>query len=79
MNFLKIFMYVFCLCWVFVVVHGLSLVPASGAALWLWCMGFLLQGLPLLLSTGSRHTGSVVVVLGLGCSVACGILPDQES
>ena len=30
MNFLKIFMYVFCLCWVFVVVHGLSLVPASG-------------------------------------------------
>ena len=35
---------------------------------------------PLLLqSTGSRHTGSVVVAHGPSCSAACGILPDQGS
>ena len=27
----------------------------------------------------SRHAGSVVVVHGPSCSVACGILPDQAS
>ena len=30
-------------------------------------------------STGSRRVGSVVVVHGLSCSVACGIFPDQGS
>ena len=30
-------------------------------------------------STGSRHTGSVIVAHGPSCSTACGILPDQGS
>ena len=30
-------------------------------------------------STGSRHTGSVVVAHGLTCSVTCGIFLDQGS
>ena len=42
-------------------------------------MGFSLRWLLPLWSTGSRFTGSVVVVHGLNCSSACGILPDQES
>ena len=35
--------------------------------------GFSLQ------NTGSRHTGSVVVVQGFSCSMACGIFLDQGS
>ena len=31
----------------------------------------------LLLSTGSRRAGSVIVAHGPSCSTACGILPDQ--
>ena len=45
----------------------------------LWCAGFSLRWLLLLRSTGSRHTGSVVVAHGLSCSAACGIFPDQGS
>ena len=33
----------------------------------------------LVVSTGSRRTGSVVVAHGPSCSAACGILPDQGS
>ena len=40
--------------WVFVAVHGLSLVAASGGYSSLQCTGFLLWWLPLLQSTGSR-------------------------
>ena len=39
--------------------------------------GFLLRWLLLLQSSGSRCVGSVAVSLGLCCSAACGILPDQ--
>ena len=47
----------FWLCWVFVAVHGLSLVAASGAYSSLRCTGFSLRWLLLLRSTGSRRAG----------------------
>ena len=46
----------FWLCWVFVAVHGLSLVAASGGYFSLCCAG-LLRWLLLLRSMGSRHAG----------------------
>ena len=45
--------------------HGVSLVAASGGYSSLRCAGFSLQWLLLLRSTGSRCVGSVVVALGL--------------
>ena len=45
------------LSWVFVAVHGLSLVVASGGYSSLRCAGFSLRWLLLLRSTGSRHEG----------------------
>ena len=45
------------LCWVFVAVHGLSLVVASRGYSSLRCGGFSLWWLLLLWSTGSRHVG----------------------
>ena len=47
----------FWLRWVFVAVHGLSLVAVSGSCSSLWCAGFSLQWLLLLQSTGSWHMG----------------------
>ena len=55
--FIFIFFLHFCLCWVFVAAHGLSLVAASGDYSSVWCTGFSLQWLLLLLSMGSRCTG----------------------
>ena len=52
-----LFIYLFRLRWVFVAVHGLSLVAASGGYSSLRCVGFSLRWLLLLQSTGSRHTG----------------------
>ena len=49
--------------------RGLSLVAVSGGYSSLRCVGFSLQWLLLLQSTGSRHTGSVVVAHGLS---SCG-------
>ena len=43
------------------------------------CGDFSLWRLLSLQSTGSRSTGSVVVVPGRSCPVACGIFPDQGS
>ena len=51
----------FWLLWVFVAVRWLSLVAAGRGSSWLRCVGFSQQWLLLLLSTGSRHAGSVVV------------------
>ena len=51
--------------WVFIAMHGLSLVAARGGSSLV--VG---GGLLLLWSTGSRHTDSVVVVNRLSCSVA---------
>ena len=59
------FFFFFWLRWVFVAARGLSLVVASGGYSLLRCAGFSLRWLLLLQSTGSRHTGSVVVVHGL--------------
>ena len=63
-SFLKnIYLFIYCLfiyfwlCWVFVAAHGLSLVVASGGYSLLRCVGFSLQWLLLLQSTGSRHAG----------------------
>ena len=67
------------MCWVFVSVRGLSLVAASAGHSLLRCMGLSLSRPLLLRSTGSRRAGSVVVVHGPSCSVACGIFPDQGS
>ena len=69
----------FWLCWVFIAVHRLSVVAASGSYSSLRCAGFSLRWLLLLQSTGSRRTGSVVVAHGLSYSTACGIFPDQGS
>ena len=89
-NYFILFIY-FCLCWVFVATHGLSLVAASGGCSSLWCAGFSLWWLLPLRSTGSRRgtsvvvahglwsAGSVVVAHGLSCSMACGIFPDRGS
>ena len=82
--FLILFIYlfiiiIFWLCWVFTSVRGLSLVVASGGHSLSWCAGLSLSRPLLLRSTGSRRAGSVVVVHGPSCSVACGIFPDQGS
>ena len=66
----------FWLCWVFVAVCGLSLVQSVGATLpcgarATHCSGFCCCGVWTL---GAQ--ASVVVVQGLGCSVACGIVPE---
>ena len=44
-------------CWVFVAVHGLSLVATSRGYSWLPCVGVSLRRLLLLWSTGSRLSG----------------------
>ena len=67
------------LCWIFISVRGLSLVVASGVHSLSQCVGLSLSWPLLLWSTGSRHSGSVIVAHGPSCSVACGIFPDQGS
>ena len=63
-NLFYLFIY-FWLRWVFIDARGLSLVAESGGySLWR-CAGFSPRWLLLLRSTGSRHTGSVVVARGL--------------
>ena len=56
MNFLKIFMYVFYLCWVFVV-HGLSLIPASGGRSLVVVHGLLTAGASLVAEHGLKAHG----------------------
>ena len=73
------FFFSFWLCWVFVAACRLSLFAASGVYSSLRCVGFSLQWLLLLRSIGSRCVGSVVVVHGFSCSVACEIFLDQGS
>ena len=65
----------------------LSLVAASKGCSSLRCTSFSLRRLPLLQSMGSgarglqqlRHTGSIVVLHGLSCSLVCGVFPNQGS
>ena len=79
LNFFLNLFYYFWLCWVFVSVRGLSLVAASRGHSSSRCAGLSLSWPLLLRSTVSRRAGSVVVIHGLSCSVACGIFPDQGS
>ena len=58
--------------------HGLSLVAASGGNSSMCCAGFSLQWF-LLWSTGSGSTGLSSCSVWLGCSVAHGIFPDLGS
>ena len=81
---LFIFYFYFWLHWVFVAVHGLSLVAASGGYSLLWCMGFSLRWLLLLRSTGSRcmsfsRCGTQALEHRLSSSAACGIFLGQGS
>ena len=77
LSFLKIILFIyFWLCWVFAAAWASSQCIEWGYSP-LQCMGFSLQRLPLLRSTGSRALASVVVARGLSCSEACGIFPDQ--
>ena len=59
--------------------EGFLLVVASRGHSSSLCAGLSLSRPLLLRSTGSRHTGSVIVAHGPSCSVACGIFPDQGS
>ena len=54
--FINLFIY-FWLRWVFIAARRLSLVVSSGGYSSLWFVGFSLQWLLLLQSTGSRHAG----------------------
>ena len=54
---LLLLFFFFWLHWVFVAMRRLSLAAASGGYSSLWCTGFSLPWLLLLLSTGSRHAG----------------------
>ena len=65
-----IYVYIW-LCWVFISVCRLSLVAVDGL---LVVVAFIS-----LQSTGSRHTGSVVVLHRFICPMACGIFPEQGS
>ena len=56
-DFFKYKFIFFWLRWVFVAVHGLSLVAASRGYSLLWCAGFSFRWLLLLRSTGSRRAG----------------------
>ena len=74
----------FLLCWVFVAVSRSYSVLAVPGFLWLQDTGSrarALQWLRCMVSTvvapGLSSTGSVLVVLGLSCSAACGIFPGQ--
>ena len=80
--FIYLFFYLFFylwLCWVFVSVQGLSPIAASGGHSSSRCAGLSLSPPLLLWNTGSRRTGSVIVVHGPSCSAAYGIFPDQGS
>ena len=56
-TFIVLILSSFWLCWVFVAAPRLSLVAVSGGCSSLGCVGFSLQWLLLLRSTGSRHAG----------------------
>ena len=73
--------------WVFVAVHGFSLVTAKGAALSCGaqashCSGFSCCGAPAIGRVGFSSCSMqalVVVAHELSCFVACGIFLDQKS
>ena len=69
-------------CWVFVAAHRFFPVAGSGVYSLGVALGLLIAVASVLLSTDSRaqqlqHMGSVVVVPGLSCLMACGIFLEQ--
>ena len=78
MAFRELFFFLMCLlihrlCWVFVAVHGLSLVAAS------WSRSLVVLGLLIAMASlvAGHRLRSVVVAHGLSCPVAHRIFPDQ--
>ena len=73
-GFFFFFFFNFLLHWVFIAVHGLSLVVAGEGYSSLRCVGFSVRWLLLLQSTGSRHIGfSSCVSRALECRLSsCG-------
>ena len=72
----------FWLCGVFVAAHRFFPVAVSRVYSLGVVLGLLIAGASLLLSTDSRaqqlqHRGSIAVVHGLSCLVACGIFLEQ--
>ena len=69
-SFLKEVIY-FCLHWAFVAVHGLSLVAASRGYFLVAVHRLLIAVASLVVAPRLKSIGSVVLALGLSCSVAC--------
>ena len=59
--------------------RGLSLVAESGTYSLVAVCGLLFAVAPLVLEHELQSLGSVAVVHGLSCPMACGILPHQGS
>ena len=66
----------FCLHWVFVTAHGLSLVAACGSYSLVSVRGLLIVLASLIAEQGLGMWASVVVAHGLSCPEACGIFPN---
>ena len=64
--------------WVFIVVHGLSLVAASRGCP-LAAVPGLLDATASLVARGLSSANSVAVAHRLGCPAACGILPIRDA
>ena len=82
-------MYLFWLCWIFIAAQAFLQLRRAGSTLSLWCMSFSSQWLLLLWSTGSGARGlstcgsqalehRLIVVHGLSCFKACGILVPRS-
>ena len=80
-GFLLLFIYIFWLCWVFIAVHGLSLIVASEGNSSLQCSSFLLLGHVGSVFAAHRplKSCSVIVAYRLTCSEECGIFLDDRS
>ena len=77
--FFKFYLFYFWLLWVFLAVHGLSLVVASRSYSLVSVQGCSLQGLLLLWSTGSRVPGFSSCSMGSVCGrMAHGVFLDQR-
>ena len=84
---LLLYIYISWLCWVFIAAPVFSRCGERGllcsCSAWAsHCSGFSCCGASDYRVPGLQelqHVGSVVVALGLSCSVACGIFPDQRS
>ena len=71
----NLFIY-FWLCWVFVAVHGFSLLTVHGCYSLVLC-SLLIGVAPPVLEHRLQSEGSEAVVHGLSCPMACGIFLDQ--